>query len=253
MNNTRKLNLLSALPVALRRPLVRRWYRSQVERDGEPELAWLRRLVGPGQVALDIGANLGIYSYELSRLGVRVIAFEPNPQVAAVLRSMALAGAEVCEIALSDHEGSAELSIPTEGGGFGLATIGELKSYNGPLTRVRVRAARLDSLTLPSVDFIKIDVEGHEEAVLAGARDLIARDAPSLLVEVEERHNPGAIKRISTMMENVGYSGYYLYDGRWQSLASFEPDIHQRAEFDAATRRATDYVNKLSFRACLKN
>ena len=68
----------------------------------------------------------------------------------------------------------------------------------------RATPARQPS-TLP-----KIDVEGHEEDVLLGAQSLIARDRPSLMVEVEEPHNPGSIERVTRFFQSRGYCGFFF-------------------------------------------
>jgi FkbM family methyltransferase len=62
------------------------------------------------------------------------------------------------------------------------------------VTSERVSVRRLDDIDLGGgVGFLKIDVEGHEEAVLAGASRTLKQSMPAVLVEVEERHHTGAV------------------------------------------------------------
>ena len=66
------------------------------------------------------------------------------------------------------------------------------------------------------MSFIKIDVEGHEEAVLRGMQGLMRCWRPTVLVEVEERHNPGAVGRVAAFMATHGYQGFFLLAGSWR-------------------------------------
>jgi hypothetical protein len=71
---------------------------------------------------------------------------------------------------------------------------------------------------LSDVSFIKIDVEGHEEAVIAGAAETLALNRPAVLVESEHRHNPGAPRRLSDLMDDQGYGGFFLREGQLLKL-----------------------------------
>jgi hypothetical protein len=98
------------------------------------------------------------------------------------------------------------------------------------------------------VGFIKIDVEGHEEGVLNGARKTLERERPALLIEIEDRHNPGGLGRICALL--TGYEGYFFAQGRRRPLSDFDPEIHQRPEdLDSAyeARRQSPYVNNFLF------
>ena len=72
-----------------------------------------------------------------------------------------------------------------------------------------ISCKRLDDLNLDPVGFIKIDVEGHEEAVLMGGATLLERDRPTALIEIEERHKAGAIDAITERMNGLGYRGFF--------------------------------------------
>ena len=91
------------------------------------------------------------------------------------------------------------MRVPLEGAKGGEAALGTLAPTNelagAAFKSIPVTTRRLDDMILPTVGLIKIDVEGHEEAVLRGARGIIQRDHPRLMIEIEERHNEGAISR----------------------------------------------------------
>jgi hypothetical protein len=77
-------------------------------------------------------------------------------------------------------------------------------------------------MKLESVGFIKVDVEGHELAVLLGARKILERDRPAILVEAEERHRPGAVQSIRDLLTPLGYHGFMLDAGRLSPISNFD-------------------------------
>ena len=90
---------------------------------GDPIIRRLGELVDRRRTAVDIGANIGVYSYFLARLCPRVVAYEPNPLVAERLRRAAAGNVDVVRRGLSDRPGRATLSAPIIDGrqvhGFG--------------------------------------------------------------------------------------------------------------------------------------
>jgi hypothetical protein len=127
------------------------------------------------------------------------------------------------DVALSDRDGSAELFMP-EGRGTGRATIAATTGHD--IATVKTR--RLDSFEFTNVGFVKIDVEGHEEAVLRGAERTLKDTLPTLVIEIEERHNPGAIARIPKALADIGYAqSYFLSGEELLPLADFDVETHQ--------------------------
>lgn len=138
----------------------------------------IMRLADSGEAALDVGANIGYTSLVLA-LSVgpmgRVRVFEPNPYVIPTLTknvqewaSLSVAPIEVETVALSDRDGEAILGFPGEyAQNEGLASL-ESKNDGIP-----VRVFRLDSLNIGGAGVVKIDVEGHESAVISGATRLL--------------------------------------------------------------------------------
>ncbi len=135
----------------------------------------LRSRLHAGSVCWDIGANFGLHATTLARLvpGAVVVAFEPNPtEHARLLRHRAWNAPHftVCSIALSDSAGILPLHLGPVGNS-GMTTLAPWSqvSYSGS---VLVATAAGDDLvargTIPAPTVIKIDVEGHELAVLRG-------------------------------------------------------------------------------------
>lgn len=214
----------------------------------EPEIKLLPHLAKPGRLAMDVGANKGVYLTHMSRHFARVVAFEPNPELAAYLTRAAPANAEVIGAALSRAEGEASLSMPRR-----MNELGSLESVSpgtaGGVERdtFQVALKTLDSFAFQDVDFIKIDVEGHEHDALEGARETIARCRPAILVEVEERHRSGGVAALRSMLETAGYQGFFLDDGRLRSIAEFDLARDQNCQNIEQSVKVARYINNFLY------
>jgi len=199
----RKLTVL--LPHSRFRAHTLQWIHLNLE-DCEHELKHLFELLPPSLdrgIAIDIGANCGYYSIELGKYFDRVYAFEINPHHAAGL-TMLGDNISVISTGLSSQKGRATLYIPVVGD---LALEGWASLHEGHLPyadchiNVDVSIDTLDSYGFSDVGFIKIDVEGHEDKVLLGARDTLVKNSPLLLVEINEQNS----QRVSSFLSSIGY------------------------------------------------
>jgi FkbM family methyltransferase len=177
---------------------------------GEAELRILKKIVPRERMAVDIGAADGVYAWHFARIAATSAAFEANPESATRLRAR-LPFTEVHAVALSDSDGEVELRIPVTNGVplSGLGTVEQANNFqqrHRHVRQIRVPARTLDSFSLPPIGFMKIDVEGHELAVIRGAENTILRDRPTILIEVEDRHRPGALLSVSSWLAARGYS-----------------------------------------------
>lgn len=217
---------------------------------GEPEAALLPRLVDSTRKALDIGGADGAYTVALIPLAERVIVFEPIPAKAKRLRET-LANTRcvtVHEVALSDREGQTTLRVPSDRPWQSTVEASNPLVGRVGISEIAVRRATLDSFGITDVGFMKVDVEGHELEVLAGAANTIVRDRPNVLIEVEERHRSGALQSVFEFFSKRGYEGYFLLDGQLRSLARFDPKIHQVPDhLDVDNRRIGVYINNFVF------
>jgi FkbM family methyltransferase len=203
-------------------------------RYGEVELHLLEFLCDRDLEAIDVGANDGSYVHFMRRHARRVLAFEPMPHLATALRRK-FAGTNVVvrEMALSDQPGMAELRMPVVDGVVvtGCSTISHQASQTYPGHQdIAVAMERLDDVYSGDVGFIKIDVEGHEQAVLDGAIGTIGRCRPRLLVELDERLAPGGIARALAYFDALGYRGYYVRPGRLVPIEEFSTAELQRPD-----------------------
>lgn len=196
---------------------------------GEPEIRLLKNFVDRQRAAVDAGASNGSYTYFLSRLCPQVFAYEPLRESADFLRRIVPDNVTLQEAALSDRAGIANLNVPLYGGvtrGTGAATMTEVTHHSFEVHPIRT--VRLDDEQLPPVGFIKIDVEGHELNVLAGAQRLIQRDKPTMLIEVDHRyHLTRSVPDILAEIEAMGYRGEFYYYRKWRPIVEFRLEVHQ--------------------------
>jgi FkbM family methyltransferase len=200
-------------------------------RYGEVELHLLEFLCRRDQDAIDVGANDGCYVHHLRPHARRVVAFEPMPAFAGMLRRKFRRGVVVEPVALSDIAGTATLRTPIVDGAVvgGCSTISSAASAAYPAHRtVEVPMNRLDSIYAGDAGFIKIDVEGHQQAVLDGAVATIQRCRPRMLVEVEERLSPGGLAHAKAYFEELGYCGYYVHHRRLNPIDQFSAAVLQK-------------------------
>ena len=218
----------------------------------EPEIALLPLLAPRSLTAIDAGANKGVYLHHLSRSFDRVVAFEPLPALARYLKRAAPRNSKVHPVALSDHEGEAELCLPAGFNELGSIepghTVAAAGTGDGGAVEVhRVRTSPLDSYGLERVGLLKIDVEGHELAVLAGARRLIADWRPVVMVEVEERHRTGGVAAVHRFFAEQDYDGFFLDGDRLRPLQEFDPARDQNTQALSQSVKVGRYINNFIF------
>jgi FkbM family methyltransferase len=161
----------------------------------EPQVAaFLEQRVGPGDLCLDVGANIGLYVIQFahwSRPHGRVVAFEPNPRARFALErhiriNHLTERVEVFPYAVGADPGRAVLHVAGTDGRSRLHHPNPL--VEGGSERVEVEVISLDDFCMSrglQPDWILIDVEGFEAAVLQGAKHLIEAGRPKLGLVVE--------------------------------------------------------------------
>jgi FkbM family methyltransferase len=244
---------------ALKHYLPRAWFafksiKYKYFKRGEREIWLVRHLVEPGSTALDIGASIGLYAAEMARYAGKVIAFEANPQVAAFARTVAARNVEVVNAALSSSVGHVTLKIPLNPKGQPIDELATIEAGN-PLHAsesgsMDVEMKRLDDFNIANCSFIKIDVEGHEEAVLDGASALIAQQRPVLMLELDETLNRGALARLATRYAALNYRAFFLSHGKLRPISEFDPARHQNPAKLKPRHRlppGVEYINNFVF------
>jgi FkbM family methyltransferase len=164
---------------------------------------------GPRDVVIDAGCEWGDFACLCARAGARVIAFDPNPEnVARTLELLRTNGvtAEVHPVAVGRAAGKIRVGRLNDSM-LSVATTADSRE---------VSVWSLDALDLPRTNFVKIDVEGMEAEVLEGARALLARDRPRLIVEVHGRRATDATYRF---LRAEGYQ--HVHDGPRKRMRDF--------------------------------
>jgi FkbM family methyltransferase len=194
----------------------------------ERELRALSLIVPAGGTAVDIGANVGLWTYAMSRYFDRVEAFEPQPDLHNYLRKSKLKKVNVYPVALSSEKCEMTLNIPAHNGLSirGMATFGKVE---GPCDSVNVGVDTLDSYDFRGISFMKIDVEGHESLVLQGGKKTIEREKPVMVIEIEQRHLNVPMTSVIQGVIDMGYSGYFLNEGQVCPISEFDCDEYQQA------------------------
>ena len=173
---------------------------------------------------LDVGANLGIYTYWMSKtVGPRgkVVAFEPQPELEEhlndVVKTFSLPNVNIVTTALSDNSGE-EILYRTKVG-CGGATF----TPNDYSKQVRVHKTTLDDFiekeNITDVSFIKADVERHEINVFRGATKTLLKHSPTLLFECS--HDEAVKGELFNFLSDLGYEGFFLRKGEQIPYAKF--------------------------------
>lgn len=159
--------------------------------DYDPRISWLcHRVLRPGDVFVDIGANCGVVTFTAAPLvGPRgeVHAFEPQPAAARLLHSTiernAFSHVRVHEVALSDSDGSSAMWVPDDN--RGAASLERHGARGGESIEVTTRKSGpfLEStLGDRPIRMMKIDVEGHEATIVRDASGFLATNGPEVIV-----------------------------------------------------------------------
>lgn len=214
----------------------------------DPELELVPALLDADRIGVDVGANAGFWTQAMALRAGRVVAIEPIPELAGALARRVPGHVRVLVTALSDRAGSAVLRIPADAGRATIEAANDLR--DGPPARtIEVPLERLDDLPLEGrLGLVKIDVEGHEAAVCRGGAGRLAADRPSLVIEAEERHRPGAVAELRAILEPSGYRGFFLERRVLRPITAFDPGRHQPLDAGGGPLEGPlGYVNNLLF------
>ena len=203
----------------------------------QPEIATLiRRIVKPGHVCMDLGANIGsdtlLMAFAAGPEG-RVIGLEPHPQLAARLRENLqlnrLGNVTVVEAAISDSDGTAALyTFPDGSYNQGVSGLTPDADSAGQIpVRTVTGPALLKRLDLPACDLVKIDVQGYEMTALEQLADFIQRHRPHLIFEWHKacwQQCGRDIRDAIGLVSGWDYTLYYIKDDLTRPLPDTLPD-----------------------------
>lgn len=212
-----------------------RYIHREILRKGvfEPaSIRWLRKVARPGMVAFDVGANFGYYTVQLSRWvgsAGKVVAFEPSPGFRSeLLEHLELNGCRnvvVEPVGLSDAAERLELFR-----GLETATFHQQEGIFGEVAAEEVELTTLDTYVeahaVERLDFVKVDVDGHEERFLAGAEASLRRLRPVMLMEFSQLNLMLAGSGVESLARRLETLDYVLcsertekpFKNRWELL-----------------------------------
>ncbi|HLF17734.1 MAG TPA: FkbM family methyltransferase [Candidatus Omnitrophota bacterium] len=201
---------------------------------GERELKVLKQFVDPQRASIDVGANKGIYTYWLEKFSKRVYAYEPNQMLVQTFLQGVRGNVDVRCIALSNTTGKSKFCIPIAGVKRKSKNRkmpylehqgGNMRSQPGAVyLEQEVEAFRLDDLEHEPVGFLKIDVEGHEMEIIQGAKQLIQRDRPVMLVELVQAFHERPLLDVVREVEGLGYRSQVLLSGEFLHPSQVKPE-----------------------------
>lgn len=214
---------LSRLPVSWQRMIRRRYYRKILQSYRESDWEWslvVLPMIASGGTVIDVGANVGylskLFADRVGETGA-VISVEPIPDtfdsIYHNMRVLYPGRVTVLQHCLSDQPGRVNMVVPRhESGG---ENFYESHIVNGNHTGESGRTFAVEAITLDMLSekykikpcFIKIDVEGHEWAVIKGARALLTDHKPPLLIEVSGSPDDPASQAANLFsdLDSLGY------------------------------------------------
>ena len=193
----------------------------------------LKRSVKPGDVFLDLGANIGYFSLLVANISpsAKVISFEPvaglfqnlNDNIALNnIKNISTINVAVGEI---NEEKELFVSYPDN---LGMSSFHQPENFSGKTERVRVVTIDdwFETSGLPGIDIIKLDIEGSELAALKGMNEVLQEQKPVLIVEI----NPGTLSMfnlkpsdINDHLKQLHFEGFLILEnGRLTHLSQTE-------------------------------
>jgi FkbM family methyltransferase len=161
-------------------------------------------------LAIDIGANIGLWSRDLTNFFDKTICFEPNSDCIKCLnKNITIEQAIIYNCALGSKNEEKELFTPINSGGSSFVNNVKI-GYNSDGSKIYdkwpngtnkqlVKVKKLDEFNFNEIDFIKIDVQSYEYEVLKGAKKTLEINSPIICLEEEYPENSRSIKFLESL------------------------------------------------------
>jgi FkbM family methyltransferase len=215
------------------------WFKIKtLHRDqGENDFFHFVQMIPENTNVLDIGANIGIMAYYLSkRAGTgRVFAFEPMPNNLLTLRwvkkKFSLNNLSISDVALGNENGKIQMVMPVVDNvkkqGLSHVVSDDIKDFNeGDTFDAQIsKLDDLEDLKTISISAIKIDVENFEFHAFSGALQTLKRNTPIIYCELWDNENR---YKCFELLTSIGYSIQFLHNGR---LTNFNANNHTTQNF----------------------
>ena len=224
----------------------------------DPIDRFIRQHLQPGDVALDIGANQGLYTKTMLARRATVYAFEPNPEMATVLSgTIRDPRLRIVQKAVGATAGPIDFFIDLRpGAGAVASSVHQLDDLVDQTRRVTVECTTVDLFCNTNgihPQFIKVDVEGNERPVFAGAKETLAQSAPFIIFEFWETWWRRGVSEIFEQLApshelivlGTGEDAYALYSAEGDSghrQGSVDIGCIPRSKRRNVPRRWTDWI-----------
>jgi FkbM family methyltransferase len=238
---------------------IKLWHRAYKYRlaDDRGEISYLLHAIHKGDTVIDIGAHKAGYTYWMQKAvgeNGKVIAFEPQQKGFAYLLQLKKMqnweNVSIENLALSDHEGEETLYIRQQSYDISFEASLE-KKYAAGFTEQKINTTTIDIYCadhLLQPRFIKIDVEGHEWQVLKGAKTILNKFHPTLLLECEVRHaGAEAMNNSFSTLLSMDYKGFFIHGKKLLPLHEFSPEKYQK-ETPVTSKNKNNYCNNFVFK-----
>lgn len=207
-----------------------------------PEIHRLKELIKPGYNCLDIGANLGYYSFFLSKYAGKegkVFSVEPIPLFGEIWKKNVartkMNNLELLPYALGAEEKKVQMGMPTVEGTVhhGMTKVIDSKENIYEKTfDVTMQIPDKLFLNLPKINFLKIDIEGYEHIALANMKEFLNRDKPMIQAELGGEENRKASIKI---LQEIGYKIFIVKNSRFcetslEESLSIKEDLYFKNE-----------------------
>lgn len=203
----------------------------------EKDFLYFLNLIPVNKSALDIGANIGVMSYYLSKKlkHQKIYAFEPQPDnlkiINKIIKFFSLKNVLLFDVALGNINGTIEMVLPIEGKAklHGLSHVCHetIEDFNnGEKCNVLIKTLDdIEELKQIKIGGIKLDVENFEFFVLEGGKNLISENKPIIYTELWENQNR---EKCFVLLQNLGYSCKILVK---KELIDYNPAINHSQNF----------------------
>lgn len=213
--------------------VVHRAWRYRIRTEPQ-EIAFVRQHLSRGQIAIDIGAHQGVFTYWMRKAVGRtghVLACEPQPELSKFLEETRAAfkmnNVTVVNVGLSSSPGMLQMCRPSHSPS---ALASFECTYGSNYDVFTINVDTLDNVCtqrgLRPVKLIKCDVEGHEWDVFHGAEAVLREDKPALVFECEERmQKRHSMHEVFDYLETLGYRGAFFRQHRIWPLGEYRPEF----------------------------
>ena len=161
------------------------------------------------KICIDAGANIGNHSLFFSRIFERVFSFEPNKEVFKLLaiNAASVSNVKPFNLGLSDKKETSKAFV--DKGNLSSGKIVEDLDSNDIFQVEKLDNFKSEN-NLAKISYLKIDIEGHEEAALRGAKEILISDSPVVSLEMEMTRNLKNCLSSIQILQDCGYSKAYI-------------------------------------------